>query len=294
MNIIFVTIAWPQTGSTNLYSDLLGEFVKKGHNVFVLHGAGRQQKIKSIYYKENEINVLRVKTGNIAKTRPLIKFISLLTLGFKLKNAYDRYYPKIEFDLVLFATPPITLSNFLKKIKKKHKAKFYLLLKDIWPYGFADLGVIKRNGLIWRFFRCHEKRIYRIADHIGCMSPMGVDFVLNKNPKIPKDKVEVCPNAIKIPTQNPKKNKQIRKKYHIPSDSTVFLFSGNIGKGHGVEFLAKNIIFLSHYKKAFFLIGGAGMYFNKIKNILEKANLTNAFIYSHLPQKDFEELIGYL
>jgi len=292
MNVLFVTIAWPKKGNTNLYTDLLEEFKIRGNNVYVLHGEAND--IDKPYHKETgeNIEIVRVKTGKITKAGPVRKFISLMTLSRKLDAALKSEYKSVNFDLILFATPPITLSRFLRKIKKRHKAGLYLLLKDIWPYGMVDLGVIKNKGLIWRYFRWHEKRIYRIADHIGCMSPMGVDFVLDKNPDIPDKKVEVCPNAIIIPIAPRAVDKTIREKFNIPQDATVFLFSGNLGQGHGLYFLVRNIISLSDCQKAFFLIGGNGTHFKKLQSALDEARVSNAFIYDYLPQEDFESLIA--
>ncbi|MBN1185291.1 MAG: glycosyltransferase family 4 protein [Bacteroidales bacterium] len=292
MNILFVTIAWPKKGNTNLYSDLFGEFKDKGNNVYVLHGEA--SNIKKAYQREiiDDIEIIRVKTGKIAKAGPVRKFISLMTLNRKMNSAFRGEYKSINFDLIIFATPPITLSRFLNKLKKRNQARLYLLLKDIWPYGMADLGVIRNKGLIWRYFRRHEKRIYRIADHIGCMSPMGVEFIRERNPEIPATKIEVCPNAIRIPEVSRKKDSVIRGKYKIPQEATVFLFSGNLGKGHGLYFLVRNIIALSNYKKAFFLIGGNGTHFRKVQSELDTVGISNAMVYDYLPQKDFESLIA--
>ena len=33
------------------------------------------------------------------------------------------------------------------------------------------------------YFRKKEKALYRISDHIGCMSPANLNYVLDKNPK---------------------------------------------------------------------------------------------------------------
>ena len=46
-------------------------------------------------------------------------------------------------------------------------------------------------------FRNKEKRLYEISDYIGCMSPANVDYLL-KNNEIDSNKVEVCPNSIKV------------------------------------------------------------------------------------------------
>ena len=296
MNILFVTVAWPGKGKRNLYSDLIHTFRDHGHSVHVLTSQPKRSGETTSYIKENRIDVLRVRTGNISKTGPLEKSLSLLMLGWQLKAGVNKYMRYKEFDLILFNTPPVTLSGFLKYLKRLYDCPLYLLLKDMWPYGFADNGLIKENGIIYNFFKKHEKRLFEISDYIGCMSPAGVGFVRDKYPKMAPEKLEVCPNSIKIKKRE-KLHKdrtnslQVRKKYGIPEDATVFIFSGNLGLGHGLDFLTDAIHELRDYSKAFFMIGGAGTHYERVKKVFDRENPKNAMIYSYLPQEDYNELI---
>lgn len=296
MNILFVTVAWPGKGKKNLYTDLMHTFKDHGHSVYVLASQPKRTGEPTAYEKENGIYVLRVRTGNISKTGPLEKSLSLLLLGWQFKLGVRKYLIEKNFDLIVFNTPPVTLSGFLKYLKKSFNCPIYLLLKDMWPYGFVDNGLINENGIIYNYFKKHEERLYEISDNIGCMSPAGVDFVLNKYPEMNPGKVEVCPNSIKIESEQQnrvrKSSLQVRNKYGIPMDATVFIFSGNLGLGHGLDFLTDAIFELRDYEKAFFLIGGAGTHFSKVKANLDKEKPANAMIYSYLPQDDYNELIA--
>lgn len=292
MNILFLTICWPDEERSNIYTDLIHEFRDQGHNMFVVSNNPRRSGKPDSYKKEDGINVLRVKTGNISKTNYFEKSLSLLLLNYQFKKKINEYLKNETFDLIIFNTPPITMSGLLGDLKRSYNCKVYLLLKDIWPYGFADLGAIKEGGIVWKYFRRHEKKIYSIADQIGCMSPKNVSFILDKNPQLNPEKVEVCPNAIRVPSHFIPANPKVKESYGIPEDATVFLFSGNLGKGHGLEFLIKSIEALDGYDKAFFLIGGAGTHFNKIKSAFSKSEPRNAFLYSYLPEKEFEQILG--
>lgn len=125
------------------------------------------------------ITILRISTGNITGNIGIFeKGISTLTIDLKFKKAIKKYYGDIKFDLILYPTPPITLVNTIKFVKKKTKAKTYLLLKDIFPQNAVDLGMMGTKGvkgLIYRHFRNKEKKLYRISDFIGCMSPANVN-----------------------------------------------------------------------------------------------------------------------
>jgi len=296
MNILFVTIAWPDKGKKNLYTDLMHTFRDNGHSVHILASQPKRSGKSTSYEQEDGMDVLRVKTGNVSKTGPLEKSLSLLLLGWQFKAGVRKYLNDKNFDLILFNTPPVTLSGFLKYLKKKFNCPLYLLLKDMWPYGFADNGLIKENGVIYKYFKKHEKRLFEISDNIGCMSPAGVEFVLDQYPEMSVGKVEVCPNSIKIEREqlisDRKNSLQVRTKYGIPEDATVFIFSGNLGLGHGLDFLTDAILELRNYEKAFFLIGGAGTHFAKVKLVLELEKPANAMIYSYMPQDDYNELIA--
>jgi glycosyltransferase involved in cell wall biosynthesis len=297
MKILFVTIAWPETGRRNLYTDLMSEFSDRGHDVTVVCNTEKKNEMTYSFGIENGIQVLRIRTGRIKKAHIIQKALSLFFLSGKFKKGVVRYLSDFEFNLILFNTPPVTLSNFLMFLKKHYSASIYVLLKDMWPYGFVDFGLIKKGGPIYNYLRNHEKKVFKVADHIGCMSPKGVEFVISNNPDLEINKLEVCPNSIKIiekelNNKNIDLESKVKAKYGIPSDATIFIFSGNIGLGHGIDFLLDMIIDLKYYKKAFFLIGGAGTNFSRAKNRLDSENLSNAYMYSFLPDQDFEELMS--
>ncbi len=293
MNILFITIAWPSPGEKNLYTDLMDEFVLHGHNVYVVGTQNNEKPVKPGPEKENGIEVLRISSGNIRKSSYFRKAVSLFTLGRRFLNAIYRCLNDKNFDLIIAPTPPITLSRLLKRLKKKYNSPFYLLLKDIWPQGSVDLKVIRKYGIPWIYLRSHETRLYRTADYIGCMSPLGVQYVLSKNKFIPENKVEVCPNSIRPVKHIPEiKSDTIRAKYNIPQDACVFIFSGNLGIGHGLHFLAEAIKLLSDYSKAFFLIGGSGTHYQNLKNRFAEFSPGNALLYSWLPREDFEQIMG--
>ncbi|WP_430809869.1 MULTISPECIES: glycosyltransferase family 4 protein [unclassified Carboxylicivirga] len=290
--ILFISIAWPKRGQANLYTDLMEEFVAQGHDVFVVGTKDADLKMGSDLSKERGMKVVRVASGQIRKASYLRKIRSLIVLGTKMKKAINKHYSQYNFDLIIGPTPPITLSYLYKSLKKKYNSPFYLLLKDIWPQGSVDLKVFRKYSLPWFFFRSHEKRIYKEADFIGCMSPKGAKYVISNNGYIEPSKVEVCPNSIR-----PKEkhvviaNNDIRQKYNIPSDACVFLFSGNLGIGHGLHFIVDTLKKLLDYPKAYFVIGGSGTQYNYLENELNKLQLKNALLYSWLPREDYEQIL---
>ena len=290
MNILFVTIAWPDKGERNLYSDLLDEFVKNGHAVYVL--SNDEKTSNTCTGIENGIHVLRVRSARVKKAKKVRKALSLFAMGKHLRKELFKHWPELEIDLILSHSPPITLSALFKSLKRKYQAPFYYLLKDIWPDGPADLKIIRKNGLVYRFFRSHEIRLYKTADFIGCMSPMNVDYILSRNGFLSAKKVEVCPNTITPRSLELKESKSaIRERHNIPEAATVFIFSGNLGKAHGLDFYIDAIAGLKDYKEAYFLIGGSGQYFKFAEKEISRRGLDNIGIYSRLPAGEFDKVL---
>jgi glycosyltransferase involved in cell wall biosynthesis len=292
MNILFISIAWPPSGERNLYTDLMDEFVLNGHKVYAVGTHISKNLPKTEMKEENGITVLRIYSGKIRKTSYIRKATSLLNLNGRIWRALKKNLGGKSIDLIIGPTPPITLSQLFKKLKKKYNAPFYLLLKDIWPQGSVDLSVFRKYSIPWMYLRLHESKIYQTANYIGCMSPKGVDYIISNNSFISKSKVEVCPNCIR-PNNVLVKNsvKDIRLKHNIPTDACVFIFSGNLGKGHGLSFLVDAIKLLSGYSKAFFVIGGSGTQYKYLKESLMNISPKNVLLYEWLPREDYQQIL---
>jgi glycosyltransferase involved in cell wall biosynthesis len=105
--------------------------------------------------------------------------------------------------------------------------------------------------------------------------------------------VEVCPNSISpVKEVPPVPGHEIRDKYGIPRDACVFIFSGNLGIGHGLHFLVEALGELSGYDKAYFVIGGAGTHYRFLESRLAANPTGNVFLYNWLPREDFEDILA--
>ena len=290
MNILFLTIAWPQNiNEHNIYSDLLEYFVEQGHKVVVVCSSESRYGSETHIAEERGLKVLYVRTGNLTKVSFIRKGISNLLLGQQFKKAIRSYLSRKAFDLILMSTPPITLSGLYADLKKIFNTKTYLLLKDIWPQGIADVGAIKQNGLIYKYFSYQEQRLYAASDYIGCMSPANIQYIKTHN-RIPKTTVvEENPNSIRIRKFTVQKRRDIFAKYNIPTDRCIFIAGGNFGIPQGIpQFLS--MLGKIDLSGAFFLFVGDGTEAEKIrKYIRNHPNMPMVFI-SRLPKDEYEQI----
>ncbi len=296
MNVLFLTLLdFDSIYDSNIYTDLLREFAKENHKVYVISPTEKRNKQATRLVEDGNCKILKLQVGNIQKTNILEKGISTLTLESKFKIGIKKYFSNIRFDLVIYTTPPITLQKAINYVKQRDGANTYLLLKDIFPQNAVDLGMLKKRGvkgLLYKYFRHKEKELYKISDYIGCMSEANIDYLLKHNPDISSDKVEVCPNSIepKLIKINEDELNLTRIKYKIPKGRTTFIYGGNLGKPQGIDFLIECLRANLLNEKVYFIIVGLGTEFGKLKKFFDTEKPINAQLYTHLPKKDYEML----
>jgi glycosyltransferase involved in cell wall biosynthesis len=295
MNILFLTISHiTDLNASGIYTDLMREFRNQGHEVYIVSPIERKYKSPTFLKKEDGITLLKVKTFNLQKTNFIEKGIGTLAIEYQFYSSIKKYFPDIDFDLVLYSTPPITFTKVIKNIKKRYQAQSYLLLKDIFPQNAVDIGLLRKGGLLHRFFRRKERKLYEASDYIGCMSPANVEFVLKHNKSISPSKVEVCPNSIKMKMKSSlsdEEKKTIKKSYNIPSKATLFIYGGNLGKPQGLDFLLRVLESNNGKTDRFFMIIGSGTEFTKIKNRFDVNRPSNALLLSELPKEEYDKVV---
>ena len=297
-NILFLTLSnVSNIDDSGIYQDLLREFVKKGHMVFVVSPTERRNQEKTHLIKKDNANILRVKTGNIQKTNLIEKGIATILFETQYISAIRKYLSGVKFDLVLYSTPPITLAGAVQYIKKRDGAKTYLLLKDIFPQNAVDIGMMSKSGikgLLYQYFRAKEKKLYELSDKIGCMSPANVDYVLKHNPDLPAEKVEVCPNCINPVDMSISNEERItlREKYGIPLDKKVFVYGGNLGKPQGIPFLIECLKTQETNDHAYFLIVGDGTEYVKLEAYVNENKPQNVKLMKRLPKEDYDRMVA--
>jgi glycosyltransferase involved in cell wall biosynthesis len=292
MKILFLTLAKIDSIETSgIYTDLLRKFRDNGHEVTIVSPAERKFGNKTKYFEEGGVGILNVWTTNIQKTNLIEKGITTLFLEFYYLQAIKKYINYKNIDLILYSTPPITFTYLIKQLKKASNAKTYLLLKDIFPQNAVDLDLLKLGGILYKYFRKKEKTLYSISDHIGCMSPANLNYVLDKNPEIDKNKLEVNPNSIDVIENVLKFDSDLYNKYKIPKNKVIFIFGGNLGIPQGIDYLKSNIEYCKSIKDAFFLIIGDGTEYNKLRNWIRSTEIPNVLLINELPKSEYDDII---
>lgn len=298
MNVLFLTLVSFDTIQLKaIYTDLLREFVKNGHEVYAISPVEKRENQKTHIIRESHATILRLQIGNTQKTNVIEKGISTVMIEPAFKKAIKKHFSDVKFDLVLYSTPPITLVSAIEYVKKRDGAKTYLLLKDIFPQNAVDICFMSTaglKGLIYKHFRNQEKKLYRISNQIGCMSQANVDYVIKHNPEVDPKKVEVCPNSVEVidKSVDAETREVIREKYSIPHDKMVFVYGGNLGKPQGIPFLIECLQKCSDIEGVYFLIVGDGTEYGLLEEYVESSGQRNLKLMKRLPKEDYDTMVG--
>lgn len=288
MRVLFLMFVFPDMNkSFNMYTTLVEEFVNHGHDVVVL-APGNTKTLVSV---EKSIEVLRVQTLPIKNVPNYLKGISNLLLPYQYAAALNKFYKEKNFDLIIIPTPPITLVDLAAKLKKKFNASLYLVLRDIFPQNAVDLGFMKKGGILYNFFRRKEKKLYKEADFIGCMSEGNIDYVLKHNNFVNPSKLHELKNFQK-PYKSTDNSRQFLKEKYKLNNKFVVVFGGNMGKPQQLE----NVLTLAQAAMAYpdivFLLLGEGVQMNRISGLIEKQNISNIYLNSTIPKQEYQDLIS--
>jgi len=300
--IIFLTMSREPANINNrgIYPDLLRKFRDEGFEVYIVMPHERSLGKPTELREENGVYILGVKTMNLQKTSTLEKGIGQILVESQYKSAIKKYLKDVQFDLILYSTPPITFPKVIAYLKKQNPhAITYLLLKDIFPQNAVDLGMMAKTGVkgqLYKFFRKKERKMYELSDYIGCMSPANVDFLLKHNPEIDDKRVEVAPNSIDLIDDldvnlNLDESRNIRIKYGLPLDKPILIYGGNLGKPQGIPYLIECLDANKNRTDCYFVLVGSGTEYSRLE-AWYNANLNlNVKLMQGLPKADYDLLV---
>ena len=298
MNLLFLTVVNINSiEESGIYQDLLREFMARGDQVYVISPIERKYKGKTKLFETQQCHLLKVWTLNQQQCSFIEKGLGTLLLEYQYIHAIKKYFSNVTFDLILYSTPPVTFAKVVKFIKKRDNALSYLLLKDIFPQNAVDLGILSKTGLkgiLYRYFRAKEKKLYAISDKIGCMSPANCQYILEHNPEISAEKVEECPNSCEIKDIRLTENERLemRQKYDLPLDKKIFVYGGNLGRPQGIAFIIDCLRSQLNNTRNFFLIVGNGTEFQLLQDFFLNVNPSNMKLMNQLAKDDFDRMLA--
>ena len=260
------------------------KWVEKGHKVIVVTSVYAKSDIRAKKFLETqEIDGIILKIINVTvdnKQSFLKRIYTFLVYSF-----FSSFYAfTLKFDLVISSSGPITagIPGLIAKIFRGKK--FIFEVRDLWPEGPIELGVLK-NKLIQKASYAFEKICYKNSSLVVALSPGMKSNITDRFPET--NAISVTNSANIELFSSPKEvithPQLVGKKFAI--------YTGNIGLVNNSELLYRTAKKLKEQGRddiAIVLIGDG----QQKEEIMKKSEGLDTIIFLGLMPKI--ELINYL
>ena len=276
MNILYLSaVPFKIDKNPSIYTDLIQELTNFGDKITVvsIDNSLKPFQIKKVTQKN--IDLICIGSFKLYNVSIFRKGLAILSLPFFMKKGLKK------LDMILYETPPITWAGIVSQLKKKNNTKSFLMLKDIFPQNAVDIGLIKKESFIFKYFKKKEKLLYEVSDCIGCMSKGNMDYVLKNNSEILKEKVCYFPNTKKDTGSG---------KINFNKEKLQFIYGGNMGLPQGVLSIVSAISYFKNDEDIEFIFVGKGTEWNKISEYFRDQK--NVKVLESLPREEYESLLS--
>ena len=297
MNILFLSLKnFTSLDESNIYVDLLKEFVSYGHELDIISPVQKREKTPTNSIIGESVRIYKPLIGNITNTGFLEKGISIFLYRSQIIKCIKKCIGNKKIDLFIVSVPPVTVDSIVNYVKKHYGCPVYLLLKDIWPASIFDVKVFGGTPLkkiVTTVLRMSEKRLYKSSDYIGCLSQANVDYICENNKYLDFRKVHVNPNSIIPHTIAPitiTERNSIRDKYGIPNNKLTFIYGGTLGVGQNVYHIVDCMKECKDLD-CHFVISGRGVQYHLLEQYKNNYKPKNLTLINGLPKDEYEKLL---
>lgn len=279
----------PHLSENGVFTDLIKEFSKQGHNVKVVTPS--KKGVEEGVQKEAGVDVLRFKTDQLTNnTSNIQKGIAYIKLIYQFPNAIKKHFGNEQFELIIAHSLPPEMGVVVRKLKKRYNAKFYLMLCEYIWQDSVSLGFFKENGLICRYYKWMEKITVRAADYIGSPSQGNIDFTLKYYPWAKKKNIHVL-HYSQAPILIEKSDVDIKAKHDL-AGKFIAIYGGNMSIAQKIENVVDLADSCKEYTEIVFLLLGRGQEIEAIKKTVKQRNITNITFVDFMPKDDYNRLLS--
>lgn len=256
--------------STRIY-ELTRRWVDEGHEVTVVTTPYDKSDIKADgFISKIDIEGIKLIVVNSGDSNlfPVWKRVlraltfSLVSIYFALKNNYN---------ILISSSGPITVGLPLIFAKILRKKKTVFEVRDLWPSGGIELGLIK-SGWPSKLAYWFEKLCYSKSDQIVTASPGQRDHILKR---FPHKEITVIPNASDIELFGKVSNDKLPD---WTNGKKLFTHIGSLGLIHNTTFwlkVAKELIEIDEKNDIILVFIGEGADRQKLEKLKNEYGLVN-------------------
>ena len=295
LSVLMVFSKFGRTSESRyLTNDLADAFAARGFAVRVIHlpWDGPQGGGEEFYVQDNGVEVLvssPLSLDWLGRTGALLAKWGGSSLIAARRGR--RRFGTSPADLVI-GMSPIALGAFVWRwALRSARLGSYAYLVDFFPFHHRAIGVMP-GGPILKFAHWLESALLRRFTAVGCMSPLGLDYLARNYALRPGQATGVVslwgPQSL-ASVSDPA---ALRRAHGLPRDRPIAVFGGQITHGRGIEdILACADLARRSGSELLFLFIGSG----PLAPVVERAvgsGSTNVRLLSELGRDDYLALVA--
>ena len=290
--VFFTQLYYPDiTTTATLMTDLVEDLAGNGMNPEVVCAQptyltnGKFPKVE--FHRGVEIR--RVWTFLLDKNNNIGRILNSTSCFFSM---LPRLLSSRNNTLMVFNTNPALLSLLGFINAKLRSQRYIVLVHDLWPELPAHIGMIKKNGVLYRAIEFANKLAFKHASATVVLSGAMKKRVLDKVPGM-NGSVHVIHNWVDADRVYPvaKADNRLLNDLGI-QDKKVVMYSGNLGRYQPLEVMIGASNELRNRKDMVFVFAGDGGKRQKIQEMAASLKLKNVMFIPFQPLERLAESLS--
>lgn len=266
--------------------DLAQQFAALGHRPIVIVPSPMSDKPWTVE-RIDGVEVLRVAAPPTRSPSFVRRAIAEMWLPFAMYlNIRRSPFAAADWDLLVWYSPPIFFGPLIAKMRRRSKARTYLILRDIFPEWAVDLGLVRR-GPVYLVFKAIAAFQYYIAEVIGVQTESNLSY-LRKWDRPPR-RLEVLRNWLAVTSDI---GCSIVVKDTPLAGRKIFVYIGNMGVAQGMDLFIELIHSLRDRADIGFLFVGRGTEYARLEAEKRSRDLGNALFFGEIDSSEIPGLLA--
>jgi colanic acid biosynthesis glycosyl transferase WcaI len=233
----------------------------------------------------NNVEIFRCQGTSFEQNNLFGRAINLVTRSLTI--FWKSFTTAQKQDVILVVTNPPLLPFVALLIKWLKGCKLVLLIHDVYPEVLVATGLSQANSLVVKIGQLMNRLLYDRADRIITLGRDMSKLALAKLKDGNDDKIHCIPNWADNELVKPtdRSSNPLLQELGI-SDRFVILYAGNMGRTHGIEYLAEAAKKLKDNLQIHFVVLGFGAKRKWLEDFIVRENLNSVTILSPRPRSE--------
>ncbi len=291
---ILSEIYFPEESATSYLLTKTAEGLAQEYEVKAITGPATNffQRVSSPDYElRNNVEIFRCQGTSFDKNLIVGRLVNLLTRSITI--FWKSLLSCQRQDVILVVTNPPLLPFLALVIKWLKGCQLVLLVHDVYPEVLVAAGICQPSSLIIKIANLANDILYNQCSNIVTLGRDMTQLAQVKLSGNDQSKIVCIPNWADCDIIKPieRVNNPLLQKLGV-ANKFIVLYAGNIGRTHGIEYIAQAAKILQSNENIHFIISGFGYKKRWLEEYLCSNSLENVTILEPCPSSELIILLN--